>query len=208
MTYECCEAAYEKEFDRKSARKELSDYRKGGPKKNTLRLIEAIKDHNILDASLLDIGGGIGAIAVELIKQGIGQVTAIDYSSGYMDVAKELSESENLSDQISYLHGDYVSLSDEIRNADIVTLDKSICCYPDYAAFVGKSVVKANRYYGIIIPRDTWWVKTGHAIGRFFSRMIGSKFRSFIHPVESIERIILESHFDRVYMEFQREWMI
>ena len=57
----------DKFFNDKFARKELKRYRRRGPVRATLRLIQAIKDHDIRESSLLDIGGGIGVIQLELL---------------------------------------------------------------------------------------------------------------------------------------------
>ena len=45
-------------------------------------------------------------------------------------------------------------MSDEIEAADVVTLDRVICCYPDMEALVGRSAERALRLYGLVHPRD------------------------------------------------------
>ncbi len=73
---------------------------------------------------------------------------------------------------------------------------------------VTKSVEKSKKLYGIVIPRDKWWVKAINGFGNVILKLLGTRFHSFIHPVASIEQIIFEAGFKRGHLEYQREWMI
>ena len=39
-----------------------------------------------------------------------------------------------------------------VPSADVVVLDKVICCYPDMPALVQASAAKARRLYAIVVP--------------------------------------------------------
>lgn len=208
MSCSCCDDLYQLEFDLKSAKQELKSLRKKGPKKNTAALLEALKQHDVQDQTLLDIGGGIGALQADLIRSGVSSAVSAEYSQGYIDVAREHLGEERMEDKVSFAKGDFVENQDSIEQADIVTLDKSICCYEDYPALIKASAEKCRKLYGIVIPRDVWWVKAVHEVGLFFRRLMGIKFRSYIHPVERIEEIISQHGFTRDVLTFQREWMI
>ena len=60
---DCCQCqGIEQVFDERQAKKDLKQYRKKGPSSTTRILVEAIKAQGVQDLSLLDIGGGVGAI--------------------------------------------------------------------------------------------------------------------------------------------------
>ena len=59
-------------FDNKTAVGDLKAYRKKGPSKTTRMLIDALKAQGVEDMTLLDIGGGVGAIQHELLNSGAG----------------------------------------------------------------------------------------------------------------------------------------
>jgi hypothetical protein len=68
-----------------------------------------------------------------------------------------------------------------------VTLDRVICCYGDMKSLVAASAGKARSLYGIVVPRDRWWVRAGEQLGNLMRRLRGDPFRSFVHPVVAID---------------------
>ena len=87
----CCQqcVGIEKIFNDKSARRELKRYQKKGPDKTTQLLIDFIVGQGVAEATLLDIGGGVGAIQLELLKSGVSQVVNVDASSAYLKTAQQ-----------------------------------------------------------------------------------------------------------------------
>ena len=98
-----------------------------------------IRPFGIEGSTILDIGGGIGVIDQELLKAGAGHATMVDVSHAYLDVAREEARDADLLDRIDFHHGDFVGRAAETEPADIVTLDRVVCCYHDADALVGLS---------------------------------------------------------------------
>src|SRR5262249_45625807 len=115
--------------------KELARYRQHGPAKNTLLLVQALRAQlqaqGIEHRTLLDIGGGVGAIPHLLLHDGVRQASDVEASATYLAAAREEAERRGLAEHISFQHGDYVTLAPTIPAADIVTRDRVICCYGD-----------------------------------------------------------------------------
>src|SRR3989304_4688720 len=78
----------ERMFDRRAAERELRQYRAAGPGGTTRLLIDALKAEGVAGLTLLDIGGGVGAIQHELLRAGARSATAVDASSAYLDAAR------------------------------------------------------------------------------------------------------------------------
>ncbi len=78
----------EKLFDEKYAQRDLKRYRRKGPVKTTRLLIEAIRAEGVKDLSLLDVGGGIGAIQLELIEAGVSRAIDVDAATAYLKIAR------------------------------------------------------------------------------------------------------------------------
>ena len=154
----------ERWFNKKLAAKELRQYRKKGPARTTRMLIEALKAEGIEGMTLLDIGGGIGTIQHELLGAGVSSAINLEGSTAYLETAKEEAERRGHAHRVRYHHGDFVGLASDIQGADIVTLDRVICCYPDFPALVGLSSARAGKLYGVVYPHDTWWAKIGWRI--------------------------------------------
>lgn len=179
-------------FGMKMARADLEAYQNEGPAKTTQQMIDAIQSLGVDDASLLDIGGGVGVIQHELMAAGLGHSTDVDASSAYIKVAHEEAEKRGYADRATYHHGDFVGLADELDSVDIVTLDRAICCYPDVRALVTKSAQKANRIYAAVFPRDFWWFRLGMPLFNLFFRFRNNPFRVYVHDASLIDRLINE----------------
>src|SRR5260370_4328492 len=88
--------------------KELARYRQRGPAKNTRLLVEALlaelQAQGIEGRTLLDIGGGIGAIPHLLLEDGMRQAMVVEASAAYLAAAREEAERRGLAKQLSFQH--------------------------------------------------------------------------------------------------------
>ncbi len=205
----CCQCeGIESKFDQKNAAKELEKYRKAGPSKNTSMLIAAIKAEGISGMTHIDIGGGVGAIQHELLNAGVSSCFNVEASMAYVKVAKEEAKRQGHADSISYLHGNFVDHAKDVPQRDIVTLDRVICCYHDVGALVGLSSERAGRVYGIVYPRNTWWVRILWALENLYYRIQRNPFRTFIHPTEEVEEIVRSKGFVRRFFREVGQWQV
>ena len=205
----CCQCqGIETFFNKKSVTKELRQYRTKGPDKTTRMLIDALKAEGVGRMTLLDIGGGIGAVQHELLAAGVSTATSVEASTASIKAAKEETERQGRIDLVTYHHGNFVDLAPNIAPADIVTLDRVICCYDDMQALVGLSSARANKLYGAVYPRDTWWTKIGFAIINFGLRVRGSPFRSFIHSTEAVDRILRNNGLEKRFYRKTALWQV
>jgi magnesium-protoporphyrin O-methyltransferase len=115
---------------------ELAIYRKQGPSKSTRILLDTLKSAGVIGQTLLDIGGGVGILQFELLDAGAGRVVSVETSTTYLQAAHEEADRRHYTDSIQSYHGDFVDLAAEIPQADIVTLDRVLCCYQDVTALV------------------------------------------------------------------------
>lgn len=187
---------------------ELAHYRAKGPDKTTRMLAEAIKGEGVAGLSLLDIGGGVGAIQHELLEAGVEHATDVEASTAYLDAARAEAQRRGLADHVSYQHGNFVDLAEDIPPADIVTLDRVICCYPDMEKLVGLSAARARKIYGLVYPRDTWWVKIVLALENLFFRLRRSPYRAFSHASESVEAILNSNGLKRRFYRQTLVWQV
>ena len=195
----------EREFDHKEAAQDLRRYRESGPDGTTRILLDALKAEGVEGLTLLDIGGGVGAIQHELLSAGVTSAVDVDASSAYIQVAREEAQSRGHAGRVSYHHGDFVDWAPGIPAADIVTLDRVICCYDDMRALVGLSAARARRFYGVVYPRDAWWMKIGLPIANFLYWLRRSPFRPFLHPSQAVEAEVLARGLRRRF--YRHTWM-
>jgi magnesium-protoporphyrin O-methyltransferase len=63
--------------------------------KTTRELIDALITAGVNEMTLLDIGGGLGAIQHELLAAGASQATHVEASTAYLDAAKRIPTSQH-----------------------------------------------------------------------------------------------------------------
>lgn len=199
----CC--SYEAWFDQSTADDELKTYHRKGPTKPTRCLLDVLAQRDVSGLTLLDIGGGIGAIQHELLAAGISRATHVDASSAYLQVSQAEARRRGYGDQTTYLYGDFVALTDQVEPADIVTLDRVLCCYHDMPALVRASTSAARRWYGLVLPRDTWWVKLGLPLVNLFMGIRREPFKVYIHPTATLEALVRQQGF--VPVLHRRFWL-
>jgi magnesium-protoporphyrin O-methyltransferase len=205
----CCQCqGIENMFDKKAAKRQLKRYLKKGPSKTTSMLLNAIHKEGVHGLNFLDIGGGIGAIQYDLIKAGASGGTSIEASSAYIDVVTDEILQNGLVERVNFKHGDFTTMAFDVDSADIVTLDKVICCYDDMSELVGLSSKLAQKIYAVIYPRDVWWTKLGFLMMNFYTKIKGSSFRTFIHPTKKVEEIILRNGLKQNYYATTLVWQV
>jgi 2-polyprenyl-3-methyl-5-hydroxy-6-metoxy-1,4-benzoquinol methylase len=148
----------EQQFDPAAATKSLRRYRRHGPDRTTRLLIDALRaaldESDARDAVLLDIGAGVGAIHHELLDGRVARAIHVDASTAHLTVAREETKRRSHGALVDFVHRDFVSIADVVPAADVVTLDRVICCYDDMDRLVSRSAEKAVRLYGAVYPRD------------------------------------------------------
>jgi magnesium-protoporphyrin O-methyltransferase len=177
-------------FGEDEAKANLKDYRKRGPAKQTRLILEAVRSLGLKDASLLDVGGGIGTIHHELLKDVARQATHVDASSAYLKVAAEEAKRLGHEAQVKFIHADFTDVAEELPPVDVVTLDRVVCCYPNMRALLKAASSKSRTAIALTYPRETWWTKAVVKAANLFQRLRQDPFRIFVHPVSEMESLL------------------
>lgn len=183
-------AAYESAFDRGYAEGDLKAYLRHGPSKQTRGLIDAVTALvPPVGASVLDIGGGVGVIQLELLKRGASRAVDVDGSSAFIAVARAEAARQGFDERTAYLHGDAVALAAQVPPADIVTLDRVICCYPDMPALVGLAAARTQHALGLVWPREAWWMHGAVAIFNLSQRFRQFPLTQHLHHFGAVDAV-------------------
>lgn len=205
----CCQCqGIEDLFNEKSVQRELADYRKKGPSRTTRMLLDALKARGVQSRSLIDIGGGVGAIQHALLQAGADSALDVDASRAYINAARGEAARLGLADRTAFWHGNFVDLAPQIEPADIVTLDRVLCCFPDVENMVKHSAERAHRLYGLVYPRDTWLARAAVALMNGIFRLQGTKFRTYVHPSRWVEEMVTQSGLKRVFSGGTFIWQV
>ena len=206
VSRDCCHTDYDALFDDRAARRELSEYRRRGARGTTARLLDAILAEGVVGASVLDIGGGVGIIGAELLRAGAVSLANVDASRPYLAAARSEIERRGYGDRATFEHGDFVVRAPDVAAADIVTLDRVICCYEDWTALVDRSIERTKRLYGLVYPVDRWWMRLSVGIIRGVSRLFGRPAPFAVHPDRAVDARIREAGFAPILVERGVAW--
>jgi magnesium-protoporphyrin O-methyltransferase len=131
--------------------------------------------------TVLEIGGGIGEIELELLRAGAERATNVELSAAYEHEGRALLEEAGLGGRLEWRYGDVATDGEIAPPADVVVLNRVVCCYPDMPALVGAAAGKTKRALALSFPRDTWFMRTGRRAINAWSWLRRSDFRFFVH---------------------------
>jgi magnesium-protoporphyrin O-methyltransferase len=177
-----CSCLYDDQFDRAHAEAKLRDYRRKGAGRTSRALADALARGGVEGRTVLDIGGGVGAVHQLLLERGAASATDVDASRPYLDAARAEAERRGVTDRVTFRHGDFVALASEIEAADLVALDRVVCCYGDVDALVGRAAERARRRLAIVLPPDGTIARAVVGLANFWERLTRSSFRVYAHP--------------------------
>jgi len=183
----CCRPGdYDKVFDEKRARSKARDYARKGLSGDSQRIVDLVRGRLPPGYSVLEIGGGVGEIQLELLKDGAARALNIELATQYERVADEMIRDRGLTDRVERRLGDFVREAATIPSADVVIMNRVVCCYPDLEALVGAAADHARHYMVMTFPVDRWWIRCGIAAANTFLRVRRSTFRGYVHATNAV----------------------
>lgn len=183
----CCspfsEAATD-QFGAGVARRDVASYRRRGPDAPTRLLRDSVLAADTGRLSVLDIGGGIGALSLELIAAGVQHATLVDASASYLSAAREEATRTDRTRQLDIVAGDFVELGGKLPPAEIVAMNRVVCCYPD------------------------WYIRAVGECGNTIRAITGKTFRTFVHDERAMHALIEARGFRRQSRRDTFVWQI
>ena len=158
--------------------------------------------------TVLEIGGGIGDIEIELLRSGAERATNVELSAAYEELGTTLFEQEGFEGRIEWRYGDISTDPELAPPADVVVLNRVVCCYADMPALVGAAAEKTRRSLALSFPRDTLLMRTGGRAINAWCRLRRSDFRFFVHPPPEIVAAARKRGLHLVHQHRGRLWQI
>jgi SAM-dependent methyltransferase len=205
----CCSpltASVAGHFNDRRARGELAALQKNGPGPTTRRLLEGLHAVGADSGTVIDVGSGIGALALGLLAAGFREATCVDMSPAAIAIGREEAERRGYLDRIRWVEADFVATASELGPADLVTLDRVVCCYPAYGPLLEQAAAHGGRFLALSYPRDRWFVRVLLLLENLLRRLQGDPFRAFVHPVGAMNDLLERQGFRRIYRESTLGW--
>jgi magnesium-protoporphyrin O-methyltransferase len=183
----CCRARSCEQFFKPSvARRSLEAYRKKGLDQLERQMIASVSVGALDDMRVLEIGGGIGLIQAELLAAGADQGEVVELVAAYEPYARELARETRLEGRTSFHIVDILEEPDAVESADIVVLNRVVCCSPDGVDLAAAAARLARRTLVLSFPRDVIWVRAGIRLLNASLRLRRSPFRAYVHQPDAL----------------------
>ena len=206
----CCAGycAAEAMFNRKRAERDLRRYRRAGANETTRLMLSELRRWPLEGRRLLDVGGGIGVISKELAGSGLASATMVEASPAYLEVARREVGSQYGSRPVQFILGDFAVIAGTLPDADVVTLDRVVCCYPDAEVLLQQAAGRARQLLAFTYPRDRWHVRALFVLINLWLRLTGKEFRGFVHAPDRMTAALEAAGLVRATRRETLVWML
>ena len=206
---ECCERdEYDSVFGDRFVKKVARRYRRRGLTKTANLMVEYLCSKGIEGASVLEIGGGMGEIQVELLRRGAARVTNLEISKGYEAEAQRLLEKSGMKDQVTRRLVNIATEPHDVEPADIVVLHRVVCCYPDFEGLLSAAGSHASRLLVFSHPPRNVLMLADFGLENLMRWAKRDSFRTFVHPPESMVEVLRRTGLTTRYRHRGLAWSI
>ena len=195
-------------FDERRVGEELATYRRTGPRATTRGLLGELAAAGPVPETLLDIGSGIGALTLGMLEAGVRHAVCVDMSPASLAASAEEARRQGVAGRIEWVEGDFVAVAATVPAADVVALDRVVCCYPAYAPLLEQAAAHSRRLLAMSYPRDRWWVRLALRAENAWRRLRGDGFRAFVHPPQAMADLLQRHGLARARAASTWTWQI
>jgi 2-polyprenyl-3-methyl-5-hydroxy-6-metoxy-1,4-benzoquinol methylase len=199
---------YDRFFSGRLARRLAQKYRKRGLDKTARKMADFLRERGIEDATILEIGGGVGEIEIELLKAGAARAQNLELSFAYEEEARKLAEEAGVGRRVDWRIHDIAEDPQAVEPADTVVMQRVVCCYPDYVRLLGAAADHARRALVFSYPRRNALLRAFYGVFNLAMRLLGSRFRGFAHPPGAMFAVLEGRGLRRTYEHHGGIWQI
>jgi magnesium-protoporphyrin O-methyltransferase len=178
----CTPTGYRTIFGAKTVQRDARRYRRKGLTGSAGWLRDALSEDGVSERSVLEVGGGIGSLQIELLEAGASHATNVEIIDNYEATARSLMSEHGVDDRVERHIADFAVQPERLPTADIVIMHRVICCYPDPDTLTSAACGCAKDRVAITIPREARWVKLGFWAMNAWLRVRRIAFRGYVHP--------------------------
>jgi len=168
-----CDEFFGERFARRTARR----YRNRGLEGTASRLRAFLAERG--GERALEIGGGVGALVAELVRGGVARGELVEVAAAYEPFARALFRDAGV--DVDFHLADLVSHPDRVEPADLVALNKVVCCTPDGPALVAAAAGLTRVALAFSYPRERATFRAAARLQNGAFRLGGRRFRVFVH---------------------------
>lgn len=198
----------DKVFDSRRAKRDAQSYLKKGLDQPARRLADELKARGVAEASVLEIGGGAGGLHLDLLRAGAGRAVNLELSLAYLEVARQTAEKLGLAARVESRLHNLAEQPEGVAAADVVVMNRVICCYPDMERLVRPAAERARRLLAITFPREAWWIRWGLRLQNAVLWLFRNDFRTYLHSPAAVFELVAACGLSPIHQSFSGVWQI
>ena len=173
-------------FGAERAKADARAYQSRGLDRDERRVVEFLDERGVAGATVLEIGGGVGAMQIDLLRAGATHAYNVEISPHYEDSANEIAAQFGVADRVERVVADFAAVAATIPPADAVIMHKVVCCYPDMPRLTGVAADHTRNVLVMTFPNDSWWIRWGLTVANLVFRVMRMEFQVFVHSPRQI----------------------
>lgn len=186
-----CNCGLNEIFTERVSRHDARKFRRRGLDARARQLVRALQQRvGLQGRSTLEVGIGTGGLTVEMLRRGATRAVGVDAMPNQLAHARQLAEEFGVANRLELQQGDFTAISDQVASADVVVLDRVVCCYPDWQSLLSAAAARAQAAIALAYPREAWytrlWIKSAN-IGMFLLRRT---FRLHLHAPAAMHELL------------------
>lgn len=205
---ECCGSGYDEVFTERQARWMRRRYDRHGLGQPARAMADLVAGRGLEGASVLEIGGGLGDLHVELLRRGAATATNVELSTSWEGPAGELLRGHHLEGRVTRVFGDLVQDPGLAGEADVVVLNRVVCCYPDFAGLLAAAGRRARRMLVFSYPPSNAIVRAGLSVINGWQRFKDRDYRAFAHPPAAMHEVLEQAGLRPAVRTRQGVWRV
>ena len=205
----CCEPdAYDATFRASFSRRLARRYRRRGLDRTARRMVAFLAEQGIEGASVLEVGGGVGAVQLELIRRGAARTTNLELADSYEADAAALAAEAGVADRMVRRNLDLARNPEAVEPHDVVVMHRVVCCYPDHEALLTAAADHADRLLVFSHPPRNLLSRAAAASENLLFRIRGNAFRTYAHSPADMMAAAGRPHLELAYRRRGITWHI
>lgn len=205
----CCNArGCDRLFNERFARRMAKRYRKRGLDKTSRRMVAFLEARGLEGATVLEVGGGVGEIQIELLERGAARTVNLELSPGYDEVAAQLLREHGLEGRADRRLQDIAVEPESVEPADVVVLHRVVCCYPDYERLLGAVAEHARHAVVFSYPPRNVVSRAWVAAANLVLRVMRREYRTFAHPPRAMVEVLEQRGLRKTFARRSLVWQV
>jgi hypothetical protein len=168
-------------FKPRFARRSLKRYRRKGLDELEQRMVASASSDDLRGARVVEIGGGIGTLQAALLLAGAESGEVVELVATFEPYARELARDAGLAERTSFRVADVLDDPEAVDPADVVVMNRVVCCSPDGIALARQAARLTRRTLVLSFPRDFFATRAAVRLMNAAFRVMGRSFRIFVH---------------------------